>query len=56
MICLDDNGIDYQLETKESRRQARSPLAGYFESEIYIDKKDFAKADRLLKDIIKKFS
>lgn len=55
-ICLNDNGIDYQVEVKESRKQARAPLAGYFEVEILVSEKDFEKADRLLKDIIKRFS
>ncbi|MBE0650677.1 MAG: hypothetical protein IH595_07525 [Bacteroidales bacterium] len=55
-ICLNDHDIDYQLEIREGWRQARAPLADNFEAEVYINEKDFAKADPLLKDLIQKFS
>jgi hypothetical protein len=55
-ICLDENGIDYQVEIREGWRQARAPLADNFEAEVSIHEKDFARADPLLKDIIKKFA
>ncbi len=53
-ICLNDNGIDYQADIKES--QAQAPLADYFEAEIRVSEKDFKKAERLLKDLFEKFS
>lgn len=56
IICLNDNGIDYKLENKEIIRQFRVPQNNYFEAEIYINKKEFELADKLLKDVIDKFS
>ncbi len=55
-ICLNENHIDYQVEIKESRRQARAPLAGFFEGDIRINERDYDKADLLLKKIIERFS
>jgi hypothetical protein len=41
---------------KETKAHSRSPLSGYFESEIYINRNDFEKADQLLKELIEKYS
>ena len=56
IIVLDENGIDYKVINKQSVRYARAPLSNQLESEIYIHKTDFEKADRLLKKLIEDFS
>ena len=55
-ICLKDNNIDYQVAINDDSKVAIAPLSGYFEAEIRVSEADFKKADRLLKDIIEKFS
>jgi hypothetical protein len=56
VICLNDNGIDYQLVSKENKTQVRAPLSGYFETEVHISEIDFERANLLLKDIIEKYA
>lgn len=53
VICLNENGIDYQLITNEDRIHARAPLSSYFETELHIGENDFEKADKLLKDLMR---
>lgn len=55
LMCLNDNFIDYQIINKEEKTDARSPLGGYFESEIHILESDFERADSLLMDILERF-
>ena len=54
VIFLDDNKINYQLVNIENHTQARAPLSGYFENELYIHKADYEKVDRMLKQVLEK--
>jgi hypothetical protein len=56
VIALDENGIDYKVINRENKAHARAPLSGYFESEIHVHENDYEKADRLLKELIEKYS
>lgn len=55
IIILTDNFIDYKLVTNSVRPPSRSPLGGYFETEIHILEKDFERADKLLLPLIEQY-
>jgi hypothetical protein len=55
-LVLNDNKIDYRVVVNEGRAQARAPLSGFFEAEIHVYENDFEKADKLLKELIEKYS
>ena len=55
-IVLNDNSIDFRVDIKEGRAQARAPLSGFFEAEIHVYENDFEKADKLLKELVEKYS
>lgn len=52
-LLLKENGLDFKIEAKETRIQSRAPLGGYFEVELFVEEKDFEKADLLLSNLNK---
>ena len=55
ILLLNENNIDFNTVVNENKFHFRAPLSGYFETEIYISRDDFDKADKLLKDFMEKF-
>ena len=55
-IAFDDNRIDFRLDKKGTVSQARAPLSGFFEAEIFVAENDFEKANSLWIAVTDEFS
>jgi len=53
ILSLSEGNVRFKINDKSNRSSARAPLSTYFETDILIDKSDFASAVEIIQKINK---